>query len=198
MWVSGFFGMATAFVEGTLAQLFKEQKGREFVGGLPFYGSALLNGSSAIGIFLSGLYIFYALGCLPAQGFNVGSSLGTMAEIVTESSIDTQSTFYYAAAAIVIGLTAILTFGGIRKVTKVTDRMVPVMAVIYVGTTLILIAVNLDSVPYFFRSVLAGANFWRNLRYRSRSRRQTRPHVKRSRPGDHHHECRRSRRQSSL
>ena len=46
MWVSGFFGMATAFVEGTLAQLFKEQKGREFVGGLPFYGSALLNGSS--------------------------------------------------------------------------------------------------------------------------------------------------------
>lgn len=80
-----------------------------------------------------------------------------MAEIVTESSIDTQSTFYYAAAAIVIGLTAILTFGGIRKVTKVTDRMVPVMAVIYVGTTLILIAVNLDSVPYFFRSVLEGA-----------------------------------------
>ena len=35
--------------------------------------------------------------------------------------------------------------------------MVPVMAVIYVGTTLILIAVNLDSVPYFFRSVLEGA-----------------------------------------
>lgn len=157
MWVSGFFGMATAFVEGTLAQLFKERKGQEFVGGLPFYGSALLKGSSAVGIFLSGLYIFYALGCLPAQGYNVVSSLGTMAEIVTGSSIATQSAFYYAAAAIVIGLTAILTFGGIRKVTKVTDRMVPVMAVIYVGTTLLLIAANLDSVPYFFCSVLEGA-----------------------------------------
>lgn len=65
MWVSGFFGMATAFVEATLAQLFKERRGGEFVGGLPFYGRELLGGKKLAGILLSCLYIFYALGCLP-------------------------------------------------------------------------------------------------------------------------------------
>ena len=68
MWVSAFFGMATAFVEGTMAQLFKEKRQGAFVGGLPFYGRALFGGSRNVGIFLSLLYIFYALGCLPAQG----------------------------------------------------------------------------------------------------------------------------------
>ena len=42
MWVSAFFGMATAYVEAVLAQIFKEKKGDEFIGGLPFYGKSSL------------------------------------------------------------------------------------------------------------------------------------------------------------
>ena len=41
MWISAFFGMATAYMEATLAQIFKEKKGDEFVGGLSFYGRKL-------------------------------------------------------------------------------------------------------------------------------------------------------------
>ena len=118
-WVSGFFGMATAFVEATLAQLFKERRGGEFVGGLPFYGRELLGGKKLAGILLSCLYIFYALGCLPAQGFNVVSSLGAIAEMVTGSTIPTNSFFYYAAALVVLVFTGVLAFGGIQKVTRV-------------------------------------------------------------------------------
>ena len=58
MWVSAFFGMGTAFVEGTMAQLFKEKCRGQFVGGLPFYGRALFGGSRTVGIFLSLLYDF--------------------------------------------------------------------------------------------------------------------------------------------
>ena len=50
MWVSAFFGMATAYMEGTLAQIFKEKKGDEFVGGLPFYGRKLLGVLLGIGV----------------------------------------------------------------------------------------------------------------------------------------------------
>jgi AGCS family alanine or glycine:cation symporter len=157
MWVSGFFGMATAFVEATLAQLFKEKNGNTFVGGLPFYGGALLRSAGGAGVVLSLLYIFYALGCLPAQGFNVVSSIGMMAEIATGSRIATNSLFYYVVAAIVLVFTAVMIFGGIRKVTAVTDKMVPVMAVVYVAATLVLIAANVHSVPYFFQAVFAGA-----------------------------------------
>lgn len=42
MWLSAFFGMATAYMEATLSQIFKEKKEDEFVGGLPFYGRKLL------------------------------------------------------------------------------------------------------------------------------------------------------------
>lgn len=157
MWVSAFFGMAVAYMEAVLAQIFKEKKEDEFVGGLPFYGRKLLGNKVWIGVFLSILYILYALCCLPAQGFNVVSSVGRMAEIVTGTSIATDSTFYYVVGAIIIIFTGIVAFGGIKKVSKWTDRMVPVMAVLYIVTVLVLILLNLGSVPYFFKAVFTGA-----------------------------------------
>ena len=157
MWVSAFFGMAVAYMEGVLAQIFKEKKGDEFVGGLPFYGRKLLGNKVGVGVFLSLLYILYALCCLPAQGFNVVSSVGRMAEIVTGSTIATDSLFYYIVGALIVIFTAVVAFGGIRKVTKWTDKMVPVMAVLYIGTVLVLIVLNVKSVPYFFSAVFTGA-----------------------------------------
>jgi len=157
MWVSAFFGMATAYVEAVLSQIFKEKKGDEFVGGLPFYGKKLLGNKAFAGIALSLMYIIYAMCCLPAQGFNVVSSIGQMGEITTGKSISTTSVFYYVVAILLIVLTAIVVFSGIRKITKVTDKMVPVMAVVYVVTVLILIILNLDKLPYFFAAVFGGA-----------------------------------------
>lgn len=157
MWVSAFFGMAVAYMEGVLAQIFKEKKEDEFVGGLPFYGRKLIGNKVAVGVFLSILYILYALCCLPAQGFNVVSSVGRMAEIATGSTIATDSAFYYIVGAIIILATAVVAFGGIKKVTKWTDKMVPVMAVLYIVTVLILILLNLDTIPYFFQAVFGGA-----------------------------------------
>lgn len=157
MWVSAFFGMGTAYMEATLAQIFKEKKDNEYVGGLPFYGRKLLGDKVVIGVFFSALYILYALCCLPAQGFNVVSSIGTMASIVTGSVIAGNSAFYYIVGALIILYTAFLVYGGIKKVSGWTDKVVPVMAVLYVIVVLILILINITSVPYFFTSVFAGA-----------------------------------------
>ncbi len=157
MWVSAFFGMATAYAEAVLAQIFKEKKKDEFVGGLPFYGQKLLGNKVWAGVALSVMYIVYAMCCLPAQGFNVVSSIGTMAEIVTGTTLSTTSSFYFIAAILVVVFTGIMVFKGIRQVTKVTDKMVPVMAVLYVVTVLLLVVLNLDKIPYFFGAVLGGA-----------------------------------------
>ena len=70
MWVSAFFGMSIAYAESVLAQIFKEKKDEDFVGGLPFYGKKLLGNKAWIGVALSILYILYAMCCLPAQGYN--------------------------------------------------------------------------------------------------------------------------------
>lgn len=157
MWISAFFGMATAYMEGTLAQIFKEKKDDEFVGGLPFYGRKLLGNKVWIGVFLSVLYILYALCCLPAQGFNVVSSVGRIAESATGNTIASDSIFYYIVGAVVVVMTAVIAFGGIKKVSKWTDKMVPVMAVVYVLTVVVLIVINVSRIPFFFSAVFKGA-----------------------------------------
>ena len=157
MWVSAFFGMATAYVEAVLAQIFKEKKDDEFIGGLPFYGKKLLGNKAWAGIALSLMYIIYAMCCLPAQGFNVVSSICTMAEIVTVTTLSTTSVFYYIVAVLVVVFTGVMVFKGIRQVTKVTDKMVPVMAILYVVTVLLLIVLNINRIPYFFGAVFGGA-----------------------------------------
>ncbi len=157
MWVSAFFGMATAYMEGTLAQIFKEKKGDEFIGGLPFYGRKLLGNKAFVGVFLSVLYIVYALCCLPAQGFNVVSSVGRIVETASGSALASDSLFYYIVGLVLIIATAIVAFGGIKKVSKWTDKMVPVMAVLYVVVVVSLIVINFNRIPFFFEAVFTGA-----------------------------------------
>ncbi|MBP3886519.1 MAG: amino acid carrier protein [Cellulosilyticum sp.] len=157
MWLSAFFGMATAYIEATLSQLFKEKKDDEFVGGLPYYGQKLLGNKAWAGIALSLMFIVYAMCCLPAQGYNVVSSVGQMGEMITGTSIPTDSIFYYVTAIVVVALTTYIAFGGIKKVSKVMNTAVPIMAVIYMVTVLVLILLNITAVPYFFKAVFAGA-----------------------------------------
>lgn len=157
MWVSAFFGMATAFTESTLSQIFKEKKDYEYVGGLSFYGRRLLNGSALVGICLSFLYITYALLCLPAQGFNTISSVGQIAELLTGNVIATNSALYWVSFVVLMAVVSLVTFGGIRAVTRVTDVLVPIMAVVYFGVVLVLIGFNLGRVPWFIEAVFTQA-----------------------------------------
>ena len=157
MWVSAFFGMSTAFVEATLSQIFKEKRGEEYVGGLPFYGRRLLKGAAWAGIALSVLYILYAFLCFPAQGFNTISAVGAIAGVITGAAPATNSALYWISFAVLILVTALISFGGIRKVTKVTDLLVPIMAVIYVLTVVVLVVCNIGRIPWFFGAVFGQA-----------------------------------------
>jgi len=110
-----------------------------------------------VGVFLSVLYILYALCCFPAQGFNTITAVGSIASIVTGRSFAPDSLLYWIAGAAILAFTVYVAFGGIKKVTKVTDKLAPVMAVVYCLTVVVLIALNLRRVPYFFGAVFGGA-----------------------------------------
>lgn len=157
MWISAFFGMATAYTESTLSQIFKEKKDDEYIGGLPFYGRRLLKGTAWAGVALSLLYILYALLCLPAQGFNTISAVGSIATILTGQDIPTNSTLYWVAFVVFLVAVVVISFGGTKKVSKVTDVLVPIMAVIYVLTVAVLILLNLTRIPWFFYAVFSEA-----------------------------------------
>lgn len=157
MWISAFFGMATAFVESTLSQIFKEKNKDEYIGGMPFYGARLLRGAAWVGSILSLLYLIYAFLCLPAQGFNTVSAVGSIASIVSGSTVASDSAIYWIAFVVILICTAVIAFGGIKKVTKVTDLLVPVMAVVYLLTVIVLVICNYDRIPWFFQAVFTEA-----------------------------------------
>ena len=157
MWISAFFGMATAFVESTLSQIFKEKKDDEYIGGMAFYGRRLLKNSAIVGVVLSLMYIIYALLCFPAQGFNTVSAMGQIASIVHGSELPTTHAVYWIGFVIVIIATVAVSFGGTKKISRVTDVLVPIMAIIYVLTVLVLILLNIPRIPWFFYAVFTEA-----------------------------------------
>ena len=157
MWVSAFFGMATAFVESTLSQIYKEKNGDEYIGGLPSYGRKLLGGATVIGTALSFLYIVYALLCIPAQGFNTISAMAAVAQNIVGGEIAADNTLVWGFFLLLMTLTTFAIFGGLRRITRITDILVPVMAVIYVSAVLIMVAMNLELLPWFFYVVVTEA-----------------------------------------
>ncbi|WP_028234950.1 alanine/glycine:cation symporter family protein [Pseudobutyrivibrio sp. MD2005] len=157
MWISAFFGMSTAFVESTLSQIFKEKKNDEYIGGMAFYGRRLIKNSAIVGIILSLMYIIYAILCFPAQGFNTVSAMGQIASIISGTELPTTHAIYWIGFVIVIIATCAVSFGGTRKISKVTDVLVPIMAIVYVLTVLILILINIPRIPWFFYAVFTEA-----------------------------------------
>ena len=157
MWISALFGMASAFIEATLAQIFKEKDGEEFVGGLPYYGRKLLGNKKWIGVVLAVMFIGYAMLSIPIQTFHVFTATGTAIGTVTGVPAERTSTLYYVLAVVLIAGIAVAVFGGIKRVTAVTDKMVPVMAVIYGLIIIALLILNIKHFPAFVESVIVGA-----------------------------------------
>ncbi len=157
MWLSALFGMASSFIESTLSQLFKERDGDEYVGGLPYYGQKLMGERKWVGAALSIAFTVYAMLSLLPQTFHVFTATGTMITTMTGAPADRQSTLYYVLAVVLIVGVALSIFGGIKRVTAVTDRMVPVMAVIYGVIIIGVLLINIAQFPGFIISVFAGA-----------------------------------------
>ena len=98
MWTAALFGMASSFVESTLAQIFKEQDGKDYVGGLPFYAQKIFGNRKWLGVIISVAFIIYALFCVPIQTFHVFTATGTAASTIAGVTVGRQSTLYYAVS----------------------------------------------------------------------------------------------------
>ncbi|WP_307737976.1 amino acid carrier protein [uncultured Varibaculum sp.] len=148
MWVVALVGMATAFVEATLAQLFKVRNGDgTFRGGPAFYIQRGL-GSRTWGIVFAVLLIF-------AYGFSF--------EMIQANSISQLANSDYlgfpvwATALILVLLTLPLVVGGVRKIAKFSEYLAPAMALLYVAMGILVIVLNYDRIPFVFREIFMGA-----------------------------------------
>jgi len=137
MWVTAMLGMATSFFESTLAQLFKVPNGDgSYRGGPAFYMQYGL-GKRWMGVLFS---VFLILAYPIA--FN-GVQSNTMAAAVAEVT-DISTAWMGVLTAFFVGL---VIFGGIRRIARVAEIVVPFMALAYLGMALWLMATHADRLP---------------------------------------------------
>lgn len=138
MWVVGLVGMATSFFECSLGQAFKTVDTRTgtFRGGPMYYMERGL-GSRGLGMAFSVLLLVtFGLAFVAVQSFTASSSLKEAFGIPVGVS--------GVLMTLIVGVTV---FGGVRRLSRVTEIIVPVMAIAYVAVVLLVVVLKIDQVP---------------------------------------------------
>ena len=152
MWVMAFFGAASAFVESTLAQIWKVRgKSGEFRGGPAYYIEQAL-GQRWLGIVFAVLLIIcYAYGFNGLQAYNMASAL--------EYYIPDYATNGTAIALgiVLVVMTAFVIFGGAKRISIISSVLVPVMAIAYLGMGIIITVMNIELLPAAFTYIFESA-----------------------------------------
>lgn len=150
MWLIAVVGGASAFVESTLAQIYKRRNPDGSSYGGPSYYMETALGQRWLGMVFAGVIILtYAVGYNALASYNLQSAFSGFS-------------FYSAATPAVIGvilavLFAVCVMGGGSRLAKVTGVMVPVMGVLYILVALIIVVMNLGKMPSVFGAVFANA-----------------------------------------
>ncbi len=138
MWVCAFFGMATKYSEAVLAVKYRRRLDDGTISGGPMQYLSRGLGLRWLGI------IFSLCGAVAAMG------IGNM---VQSNSVSLALQQAFGIPRLITGiilsfLTAIVIIGGIKRIGKVTEKVIPVMALFYVGFAMLIIIVNISRIPY--------------------------------------------------
>lgn len=146
MWMIALLGSATAFVESTLAQLYKRRNGESFIGGPAYY---ILHGTH-----WRWMASLFAVLMILTFGLSYNSiQSNTIAEAM-------HSAFGFDTTIVGIVLTVmalVIVFGGIHRIAIVSSVMVPLMAIGYFVLALVVIVMNYSLIPGVFRLIVDNA-----------------------------------------
>ena len=154
MWMSAFFGMSTIYAEATLAQQYKTTKDGEVTGGPVYYIRAAFKGT--FGKVLAGIFAVLIIIALGFTGNMVQSnSIGSaFYEVFNARGIKIPQIVF---GLILAAITAFIFIGGVSRLASVVEKLVPLMAGIYIVGSLILIIMHIDALPNAFRMIFVGA-----------------------------------------
>ena len=160
MWISALLGMCTKFSEVTLAVHFREKNAEgDLVGGPMYY---IKNGLKKQWHWLA--YLFAAFGVLTVFGTGNATQVNTITTaidsalynygVISEQNVSTLNLVIGIILAVLIGL---ILLGGIKRIGQVAEKLVPLMAVIYIILAIGVVILNYRNIPTVFASIFKGA-----------------------------------------
>ncbi|MBR2145940.1 MAG: amino acid carrier protein [Muribaculaceae bacterium] len=146
MWVIALIGAATAFVESTLAQLFKRRSEKSFIGGPAYYILHGLHSRWMASLFAVLLVLTFGLSYNSIQS-------NTIADALHEA---------FNISPIVVGvllsaLALVIVFGGIHRIAKFSSVIVPVMAIGYLILAIVVLSMNYEKIPDMLAIIVKSA-----------------------------------------
>lgn len=152
MWILAIICSASAFIESTLAQIYKSKDGKTFRGGPAYYIEKAL-GLRWLGIVFAVLLIAcFAVGFNALQSYNVSSAFEIYG--TTESS---KHIIRIIVGIVLAAATAYTIFGGIHRIGIITSYVVPVMAILYILLGIYITLRNIHLMPEIFQVVFKDA-----------------------------------------
>ncbi|KKB86520.1 sodium:alanine symporter [Devosia limi DSM 17137] len=147
MWMVALVGMATAYAESTLAQLYKTRNANgEYRGGPAFYIARGLNAPWAGAVFSVCLILAFGLVFNAVQANSIADAMN--------GAFGVEKIWVGVALA---ALTAVVIFGGIRQIARVAEVLVPFMAVAYLLVALYVVAIHITEVPALLAMIVRNA-----------------------------------------
>jgi AGCS family alanine or glycine:cation symporter len=151
MWLMALVGGASSFIESSLAQLFKVRDRDGFRGGPAYYMERGLN-ARWMGI----LFAVILIVCFPFAFSSLQAN--TIAATMTATLGDGGDVWLvWVVGAATAMLTALVVFGGVRRIASVTQTLVPLMALLYLLLGLIVVALNIERVPAVWADIFTQA-----------------------------------------
>ncbi len=153
MWITALLGSASAFIESTLAQVFKvKSEDGTFRGGPAYYIETGLRSRKMGILFAIILILTYAYGFNALQAFNMRDAL----QYYTGYSL----TVNIILGIVLAGLLGAIIFGGVKRISFISSIVVPTMAIIYFILGLIVLVMNIEKFPSVFVGIFYdGLNF---------------------------------------
>ena len=149
MWIIALLGASSAFVESTLAQLYKEKGKESFIGGPAYYMKK--------GLKKPWMGILFAILITITFGFAFNSVQSNTICAAVEHAFGIN---HIPMGIILTGLTLLIIFGGIQRIAKVSSIIVPIMALGYVGLALAIVLLNITHLPGVIETIISHAFGW--------------------------------------
>ncbi len=146
MWIIAFLGSASAFIEATLGQLYKQNKGGEYRGGPAYY--------IEYGLGIKWFATLFAIATILSTAFFLPGVQANSIAAGIKSAFDIENA--YTGGAIIVFL-ALIVFGGVKRIGKFSEVVVPFMAVAYVLIAVVIIGLNFREIPEILKLIVTSA-----------------------------------------
>lgn len=148
MWIAAIIGQGTKFAEIALGIKYREKnEDGEFIGGPAYTFKKGIGGTlgKIMGFLVA---FFFMIEILPSITLQTISAVGPLEQLGLSRVV---------GAIIITILVVLVAYGGIKRIAQITEKMVPIMAAIYIIAGLVIIFINIDKVPYAFGIIFKSA-----------------------------------------